>query len=65
MSEEQCINSSTTERFTPSHVTEVEEAFDCYRGMEKPTPAAVIERFKQLGRNLSCSKVKKWPQKSS
>ena len=62
MSKEQRINSSTTERLTASDVTE-EEAFDCYRRMEKPTPAAVANHFMQLGRNLSCSKVKKWADK--
>jgi hypothetical protein len=59
MSQDQTINSFLTERAAPSDVTE-EEAFDCYRRMEKPTPAAVAEHFTHLGRNLSCSKVNKW-----
>jgi hypothetical protein len=51
----------TTERFT-SDVTE-EEAFDCYRRMEKPAIDAVAKHFTQLGRHLSCSKLKKWAAK--
>jgi hypothetical protein len=50
------------ERFTD--VTE-EEAFDCYRRMEKPTSTAVADHFTQLGRNLSCVQVKRWANKGN
>jgi hypothetical protein len=59
MSQDETINSLPIERAAPSDVTE-EEAFDCYRRMEKPTPAAVVDYFTQRGRNLSCSRVNKW-----
>jgi hypothetical protein len=42
-----------------SMVTE-QEAFDCYRRLEKPTAAAVAEHFAKLDRNLSSSQVEKW-----
>lgn len=62
MSQDQTINSLSTERAAPSDVTE-EEAFNYYRRMANPTPSAVAEYFTQLGRNLSCSKVNKWALK--
>jgi hypothetical protein len=64
MSKEQGTNSSITERLTGTDVTE-EEAFDCYRRMENPTPDAVAEHFAKLGRKLSCSRIKKWTAENS
>src|SRR3954454_11693852 len=64
MSEEQPTNSSMSGRLAASDVT-AEEAFDCYRRMAKPTPDAVADHFTELGRNLSCSRVKKWAAKVS
>jgi hypothetical protein len=64
MSKEPHINSFITERLTAPGVTE-KEAFDCYRRMEKPALDAVGEHVTQLGRSLSCSKLKKWAAKGN
>jgi hypothetical protein len=62
MSKEPHINSFITERLTASHVTE-KDALDCYRRMEKPALDAVGEHFTELGRNLSCAKLRNWAAK--
>jgi hypothetical protein len=47
------------ERMRLTSVTE-QEAFDCYRRLEKPTTAAVVEHFAKLNRNLTSSLIEKW-----
>ena len=59
MSETQSIAISRDAQFAPCDVTE-QEAFDFYRRLEKPTPGAVSQHFRELGRKLSRSKVEKW-----
>src|SRR5689334_7131922 len=53
---------SREEQFAPCDVTE-QEAFDRYRQLAKPTPGAVAEHFRQLGRKLSRSKVERWARR--
>jgi hypothetical protein len=53
------LNASITERVVVCDVTE-QEAFDCYRRIEDPTPAAVVQHFTQLDRKLSRSTIEKW-----
>jgi hypothetical protein len=59
LSETQTIAISSHAQFAPCDVTE-QEAFDFYRRLEKPTPGAVSQHFRELGRKLSRSKVEKW-----
>jgi hypothetical protein len=53
---------SREEQFAPCNVTE-QEAFDRYRQLARPTPRAVAEHFRQLGRKLSRSKVERWARR--
>src|SRR5687768_7960386 len=59
MSGKNNLNTSNTERTVPCDVTE-QEAFDCYRRMQKPELAALANHFRQLGRNLSDSQLEEW-----
>lgn len=53
---------SPEEQFAPCDVTE-QEAFDRYRQLARPTPRAVAEHFRGLGRKLSRSKVERWARR--
>ena len=53
---------SREEQFVPCDVTE-QEAFDRYRQLARPTPRAVAEHFRGLGRKLSRSKVERWARR--
>src|SRR5262249_2935758 len=53
---------SREEQFSPCDVTE-QEAFDRYRQLARPTPRAVAEHFRGLGRKLSRSKVERWARR--
>src|SRR3954471_16623633 len=53
---------SREEQFAACDVTE-QEAFDRYRQLARPTPRAVAEHFRELGRKLSRSKVERWARR--